>query len=47
MYLTWDELIVEVGKRMDYFKIIDEQVILTEEEDQNIKKIVLRIRNET
>jgi hypothetical protein len=28
MHLIWDEIITEVGKIWDYFKIIDEEIVL-------------------
>jgi hypothetical protein len=37
-HIIWDEIIAEVGKIWDYFKIIDDEILLTDEADDTIKK---------
>jgi hypothetical protein len=37
-HIIWDEIISEVGKLWDYFKIIDDEMLLTDEADDIIKK---------
>jgi hypothetical protein len=37
-HIIWDEIISEVGKLWDYFKIIDDEILLTDEADDVIKK---------
>ena len=37
-HIIWDEIIYEVGKLWDYFKIIDNEMLLTNEEKDNIHK---------
>jgi hypothetical protein len=36
--IIWDEIISEVGKLWDYFKIIDDEMLLIKEENDVIKK---------
>ena len=36
--LIWDEIIIEVSKLWDYFKIIDDEMLLIDEEDDVIHK---------
>jgi hypothetical protein len=37
-HIIWDEIIAEVANIWHYFKIIDEEIILTDEADDTIKK---------
>jgi hypothetical protein len=37
-HIIWDEIIIEVVSYWHYFKIIDEEIILTDEEYDIIKK---------
>jgi hypothetical protein len=37
-HIIWDEIIDEVGNIWDYFKIIDDEILLTDEADDTIKK---------
>jgi hypothetical protein len=37
-HIIWDEIIDEVGKIWDFFKIIDDEILLTDEADDTIKK---------
>jgi uncharacterized phage infection (PIP) family protein YhgE len=37
-HIIWDEIINEVSKIWDYFKIIDDEILLTDEVDDTLKK---------
>jgi hypothetical protein len=37
-HIIWDEILSEVGKIWKYFKIIDDAMLLTNEENDTIKK---------
>jgi hypothetical protein len=38
MHIIWNEIISEVEKIWDYFKIMDDDILLTDEVDDVIKK---------
>jgi len=43
-HIIWDENINEVGKIWDYFKIIDDEILLTNEANDTIKKAFQELR---